>query len=157
VFVGRIEESKGLHLLCKAMALCESPTNLELTVFGNIVDEDYYKRCRSIFNFEHVPPISRSELERRLIDYDVLVLPSLFSEMQSMVLLQSILQNIPVIASDAIGNVELISQFKFGYLFKYNDFVNLSRVITEFYEKGVTCNLVENFDVDNSVLNAYEL
>ncbi len=130
VFVGRIEKAKGLKLLCEALR----DLDLDLTVYGNVVDQDYFEECKILYEFNFIGVIDRLELSDRLTDYDLLVLPSMFSEMSSMILNQAIIQGVPVLASDAHGNLEGLSKNSGkNLLFKYNDSEDLKNKLVMFY------------------------
>lgn len=133
LFVGRIEKQKGLHLLCKAMNHI-STKSIELDVFGNIVDQPYYSECKKEYEFNYKGSISREELLLKLPEYDFLVLPSVFTEMYSMILQESINAQLPVIASSAKGNVDQIRDNQNGFIFNYNDSEHLAVVIDKAYD-----------------------
>jgi glycosyltransferase involved in cell wall biosynthesis len=132
LFVGRIEYQKGLHLLCKAMNLIEIE-GLQLDVAGNKVDEEYYNLCKSEYTFNYLAVLPRSQLLSSFHQYDFLILPSVFTEMYSLVLREAFYESLPVIASAAKGNVDVVKEGKNGFIFKYNDHQDLARVIDEAY------------------------
>lgn len=133
LFVGRIEHQKGLHLLCKAMHLIDTK-DLTVDVFGNIVDENYYKRCRNIYNFNYQGSIPHSQLLEKFHDYDFLVLPSIFTEMFSLVLNEAFYERLPVIVSTAKGNKDVVEDGVNGFLFEYDDAGSLAKTIDKAYD-----------------------
>ena len=132
LFVGRIERQKGLHLLCKAMNSI-STENIELDVFGNIVDENYYKACTNKYSFNFKGTLPLEELLGILKDYDFLIMPSVFTEMYSMMIKDAFHYQLPVIGSAAKGNVDAINEGKNGFIFSYDDHHDLARVIDKAY------------------------
>jgi glycosyltransferase involved in cell wall biosynthesis len=132
VFVGRIEKQKGLLLLCKAMNLLKK--NIELDVFGNIVDQSYHRECISEYSYTFKGTLPLKDLLSLLHEYDFLVMPSVFTEMSSMMIKDAFLYRLPVIASSAKGNVDVIAVRKNGFIFEYNDYEDLARVIDEAYD-----------------------
>jgi glycosyltransferase involved in cell wall biosynthesis len=132
LFAGRIEKQKGLHLLCMAMRSIKT-IKIELDVFGNIVDENYFKQCEKKYAFNFKGSISREELLSKLHEYDFLILPSVFTEMYSMILQESIYSHLPVIASSAKGNTAAVKENKNGFIFNYDDDKDLARVIDKAY------------------------
>jgi glycosyltransferase involved in cell wall biosynthesis len=132
LFVGRIESQKGLHLLCKAMNLIENK-KIQLDVAGNKVDEVYYGSCKSLHPFNYIGVLLRSQLLSSLSNYDFLILPSVFTEMYSLVIREAFYENLPVIASAAKGNVNVIKEGKNGFIFNYDDYKDLASVINKAY------------------------
>lgn len=132
VFIGRVETQKGLLLLCKAMTKITMQA-IKLDVFGNIVDEQYFKKCHKEFPFNFKGIIPRKELLSKLTDYDFLILPSVFTEMYPLVIQEAFAANLPVIASAAKGNVDMIKEEKNGFIFNYDDYQNLASIIDKAY------------------------
>lgn len=131
VFVGRIEKQKGLLLICKAMNLIKR--NIDLDVFGNVVDEAYNEKCKSEYSFNFRGTLPLKDLLSLLDEYDFLVMPSVFTEMSSMMIKDAFLCHLPVIASSAKGNADVIMVGKNGFIFEYNSYKDLARVIDEAY------------------------
>lgn len=133
LFVGRIEEQKGLHLLCKAMKLI-SVKELTLNVAGNIVDEQYFEDCVREYSFDYLGVLPRSQLLSSLCSYDFLILPSVFTEMYSLIVREAFYEQLPVIASAAKGNMEVIKENRNGFIFEYDNYKDLARVLDKAYE-----------------------
>jgi len=156
VFVGRIQHQKGLHLLCEAMRKI-STNGIEIDVYGNVVDENYFKTCQDIFSFNYIGIIARQELLALLPNYDFLVLPSVFTEMYPMVIQEAFSAGIPVIASAAKGNVDVISEAKYGFIFDYNDHIALAKVIDKAYNLKESGWVPEFKTSDNSSNNILQI
>jgi glycosyltransferase involved in cell wall biosynthesis len=60
-------------------------------------------------------------------------MPSVFTEMNSMMIKDAFNYNLPVIASAAKGNLDVIREGKNGFIFNYDDHKDLARVIDEAY------------------------
>lgn len=133
LFVGRIENQKGLHLLCNAMNII-SQKEIQVDVFGNIVDEKYYQRCRKIYGFNYKGSVPREELLRRFRTYDFLILPSIFTEMNSLALREAFYEELPVIVSAAKGNVDVVNEGEDGFIFEYENSADLAKVIGNAYD-----------------------
>lgn len=131
LFVGRIEYQKGLHLLCKAMTLLEE--GIQLDVAGNKVDEAYFDSCKSESRFNYLGVIPREHLLSSFQDYDFLILPSVFTEMYSLVVREAFYEHLPVIASAAKGNVDVIKEGENGFIFNYDDYKDLASVTDKAY------------------------
>ena len=133
IFVGRIEKQKGLYLLCKALRILNL-LNIELDVYGNIVDANYYNRCEKEFRFNYMGSVPRRELINTFSRYDFLILPSIFTEMNSLVLREALYEQLPVIVSDAKGNKDVIAEGLNGFLFEYANAKDLAATIERAYK-----------------------
>ncbi|MDQ2719752.1 MAG: glycosyltransferase [Bacteroidota bacterium] len=132
LFIGRIQYQKGLHLLCGAMNLIHSK-NLELDVYGNKVDEGYFDKCLQEYAFKYKGSVTRDNLMAQIKTYDFLVLPSVFTEMYPLVILDALHRHLPVIASTAKGNKDVIINGVNGFLFEYDDAGDLAKTIDKTY------------------------
>lgn len=132
LFIGRIQHQKGLHLLCKAMHLIEDK-NIELDVYGNRVEESYFEICVQKYTFNYKGTTERETLMNIIKDYDFLVLPSVFTEMYPLVIMDALHRHLPVIASAAKGNKEVIINEENGFLFDYDNAKDLAKTIDKAY------------------------
>jgi len=133
LFVGRIEKKKGLHLICDALNRVSEP-QIQLDVYGNIVDQDYYTSCQKAFNFNYKGLLPRNELIQQFSHYDFLVLPSVFTEMNSLVLREAFYEQLPVIVSTAKGNKDVVTDGVNGFLFEYDNAKDLASTIDKAYD-----------------------
>lgn len=132
IFVGRIQHQKGLHLLCEAMNQTDEK-DVELDVYGNKVDDSYFHRCLKKFSFNYRGVISSELLKQQFKNYDFLVLPSVFTEMYPLVIMDAFHRELPVIASSAKGNKDVVADGINGFLFDYNNSKDLARTIDKAY------------------------
>jgi glycosyltransferase involved in cell wall biosynthesis len=132
LFVGRIQHQKGLHLLCKAMNNLGTK-DIQLDVYGNITDQDYYDRCAKSYSFNFKGTTGYFQLLAILKEYDFLVLPSVFTEMYSMIIKDAFYEQLPVIASSAKGNSDAIIDGINGFLFDYDNARDLAVKIDKAY------------------------
>jgi glycosyltransferase involved in cell wall biosynthesis len=128
VFVGRINESKGLHVLLKAMN--EIPSEkISLDIFGPISDEQYASEWKSFSssmeNVRWMGVIQPQKILNTLIHYNVLCLPSVICEMSPLVIQEAHAVGVPVIASNVYGNAEQIIDEENGWLFNFDDSYDL--------------------------------
>ncbi len=128
LFVGRIEPQKGLHLLCKAMNKINTK-DIILDVYGNVADKNYFDKCVAEYDFNFLGTTNRLELLKQLPLYDFLILPSVFPEMYSMIVKDSFYEGLPVIASASKGNRNAIVEEKNGFIFEYDNYEDLAKVI----------------------------
>ncbi|CAN5338934.1 hypothetical protein BH11BAC5_BH11BAC5_30200 [soil metagenome] len=132
LFVGRIQHQKGLHLLCKAMNEIETK-NISLDVYGNIVDKAYFDNCVKDYSFNFKGTTNYLQLLEELKKYDFLVLPSVFTEMFSLIIKDAFYEQLPVIGSAAKGNKDAIKDGDNGFVFKYNSASDLAKTIDKAY------------------------
>ena len=132
LFVGRIEYQKGLHLLCAAMAQ-NNEAEIQLDVYGNIIDQAYFDACYKKYPFNFKETVSYPNLMQILREYDFLVMPSVFTEMYSMMIKDAFYAQLPVIASTAKGNRDAVRDGINGFLFTYNDSKALAFTIKKAY------------------------
>ncbi len=129
IFIGRISAFKGLHILIEALK--NIPNDLfKLDIFGELGDDSYTKNCIDssalITSIRWKGTIRDEEKYRLLPTYDLLLLPSTFSEMSPLVIQEAYAAGIPVLASDVYGNAEQITDGENGWLFKFNDAADLT-------------------------------
>jgi glycosyltransferase involved in cell wall biosynthesis len=123
VFLGRIQPQKGVHLIIEAF---QSFTEQEvlIDIYGKEETSDYYKKC--VADVENMPNVflkgmmERAAVVETLAGYDMLCLPSVFSEMSPLVIQEAFAAGIPVLASKVYGNMEQIKHGVNGLLFNFN-------------------------------------
>ncbi|MEO6707249.1 MAG: glycosyltransferase [Ginsengibacter sp.] len=133
LFVGRIQYQKGLHLLCNAMNRVETK-NISLDVYGNIVEQKYFENCKRDYSFKFKGTTNYFQLLENLKEYDFLVLPSVFTEMYSLIIKDAFYEKLPVIASSAKGNRDAINDGVNGFLFGYDNAKDLAKTIDKAYQ-----------------------
>jgi glycosyltransferase involved in cell wall biosynthesis len=138
VFVGRLQPQKGVHLLIEA-AKSFPGEKLTVDIYGIEEDTVYYRECRAAVdgtpNIRLMGPLNRDKVVAKLTEYDILCLPSTFSEMSPLVIQEAFAAGIPVLASRVMGNAEQITPGKNGLLFAFKSAddlrTQLNRLITE--------------------------
>lgn len=120
VFVGRLEEIKGIHVLLDAFKMMPDE-HLKIVGTG-VLDEQVRSRVNkeSIKNIELLGFRERTELNQILKASKALIMCSQWYETFGMVIAEAYSNGIPVIVGD-IGNIkDLVIDGKTGVLFKYN-------------------------------------
>ena len=124
VFIGRIGRLKGLHLLLEAV-LGLPEDKISLHIYGQPCDADYEKDLRhksgSHSNIQWKGKVLQENVLPVLREYDILCLPSTFSEMSPLVIQEAFAAGLPVLASDVYGNAEQIKHNKNGWLFEFKN------------------------------------
>lgn len=128
LFVGRIQHQKGLHLLCKAMNQIEIK-DICLDVYGNVIDQKYFDNCKESYSFNFKGTTNYFQLLSILKEYDFLILPSVFTEMYSLIIKDAFYEGLPVIASAAKGNKDAVTNGVDGFLFDYDNADDLAKTI----------------------------
>lgn len=134
VFIGRISYLKGLHLLLEALKQLDAE-KIQLDIYGAHREDDYAAHCRELsggmHNVQWKGEIAGEQVIPMLSAYDLLCLPSTFSEMSPLVIQEAYAAGIPVIASDAPGNAAQIRDGINGWLFKFKDAAHLSEKLND--------------------------
>lgn len=136
LYVGRIEDYKGLHVLLKSLRLIRVP--VELLIIGPMVGEPNYHRKimrliteiseKTVHKVVYLGPKKSRELLQYYQSASVVVMPSL-SESFGNVILESLACETPVIASSVGGIPEIISSYENGILVPPNNEVKLAEAI----------------------------
>lgn len=140
VFLGRISKIKGLHLLLKALAGI-AKEHYVLDIYGPINTTDiYYQECQSYIKKYQVNANFKGSIPRELVkstlySYDLMVLPSLFSEMAPLVIQEAKAVGLPVLGSNVPGITEQVKHGKTGFIFPFNDYLKLRSQITDILVK----------------------
>jgi len=115
LFVGRLEEYKGIIFLLAAMK--ELADNFVLRIAGEGRDG---QRAAQIVagdaRFVFLGQLNNERLQTEYRQADVLVLPTLTYENQPTVILEAMAAGVPVLASDLGGISELVEENKTGWL-----------------------------------------
>ncbi|MEJ7610058.1 MAG: glycosyltransferase [Ferruginibacter sp.] len=124
IFIGRIAHFKGLHILLEALKYID-PQRLSLDIYGTDPHDEYSEGLRSFSaemkNVNWKGPIPPGNVVSVIGHYDMLCLPSAFSEMSPLVIQEAFAVQVPVLASDVYGNAEQIQDGENGWLFRFKD------------------------------------
>lgn len=129
VFIGRISEVKGVHLLIDAISKIDCST-ISLYIYGPETSNEYVRVCKqkssSLPNIHWMGVIRSRDVTAELSKYHVLCLPSIFSEMSPLVIQEAFAAGLPVLASNVYGNAEQIKEGVNGWLFNFKNSDHLS-------------------------------
>ena len=114
LYVGRIEERKGVHTLLKAFGQIAVKTGLSLTIVGT-GEEEYLAFLKGIindFNLESLVTftgqVPREDLAAVFASHDIFVFPSEWEEPFSLTLIMALASGIPVIGTLTGGSKEIL-------------------------------------------------
>jgi glycosyltransferase involved in cell wall biosynthesis len=138
-YVGRIDPSKGFHVILKALELIPKGDSCELHIFGaprNPWDEEYHNKTltnyRGIARVVSHGLVHHNQIEKAFSKIDVLIVPSLLPEAFGMVVQESFSAGRPVIVSDVGGLRELVRNGVDGFIVERNNRESLAEAMNKF-------------------------
>lgn len=134
LFVGQLEEHKGIGFLLDVFETLEVPAQLIIAGEGTMRDE-IKRRAKLDKRISYLGYISTSQLVNCLGVADALVVPSLCYENSPTVIYEALEAGIPVLASDIGGVGELVQDGRNGYLFQPGSIQDAIEKITIMDEK----------------------
>lgn len=121
-FLGRLDPSKGVHLLIRALR-GNPQLPVRLDIFGvaqGEADRSYAKRLAKLASGDRriafLAPIPNGQVVERLQEYDLLAVPSQWLETGPIVVLEAFAAGIPVVGSNLGGIAELVEHGVNGWL-----------------------------------------
>lgn len=128
IYIGRICRIKGLLLLLNALKELGQGI-FSLDIFGNVTEQDYYQECLDLTkgqsNIHWRGVVEQEAVVDTLLNYDVLVFPSIVQEMSPFVTYEAFAAGLPVLASDILEARAVIKKDINGWIFKMNDIDSL--------------------------------
>lgn len=140
-FLGFLAHHKGVHILIDAYKKLQSP-HASLIFFGSSSPE-YMKTIKSMAkgtDIEFHGPYHSSDLPGIFEQIDVLVTPSINYENYPFVLHESLIHEVPVIASDLGGMKEKIEDDFNGFTFAAGDVNELSSIMQKIVDNPEILN-----------------
>ncbi|HPH93225.1 MAG TPA: glycosyltransferase [Ferruginibacter sp.] len=124
IFIGRLQPQKGVLMLINAVSTF-SPDQLTLDIYGKEErNSAYFDQCIiAVNNASHINwngALNREDVLNVLGRFDMLCLPSAFSEMSPLVIQEAFAAGVPVLASRVYGNAEQVEHAVNGLLFDFN-------------------------------------
>lgn len=129
LFAGRIRVEKGVLVLLKAIdrLVQQQQNNIHVHIFGN-GDGAYIEELKSFLQEKQLTSyvtfhgkVSQEELISHYDSSDIMLVPSLWSEPFGLVVAEAMARELPVIASNAGGPAEMITDGIDGLLVKPGD------------------------------------
>jgi glycosyltransferase involved in cell wall biosynthesis len=151
LYAGRLYPEKGLDTIIEAMIELvngQGKRNIRLSVAGSGSIE-YENQLRQLVNQTGLTDnvlflgwVRPAEMPALLRDSDVLVLPSIWPEPFSRVLLEGMISGLVVLATRTGGTPEIIIDRENGLLFTPNDPEDLAKKIIHLVEDPDSCNRI---------------
>ena len=140
-YMGRIDPSKGLHIMLEAAELLQDGPLFELHIFGaarNPWDEEYRKKSLSGFRgkakvFDH-GLIAHDKLLEVFAKIDILVVPSILPEAFGLVVAEAFSAGRPVIVFNSGALPEQVKDGVNGFIVERNDTRALSEAMQKFID-----------------------
>ncbi|KAM3113961.1 glycosyltransferase family 4 protein [Phormidesmis sp. 146-33] len=147
LFVGRLDERKGLRYLLEALPIVLAKQSVRLRIVGKgILELEIRTQCKDL-RLESVVDflgfVTKEELANEYATCDVFVLPAIVdskgdTEGLGVVLIEALAHEKPVIASAVGGIVDVICSGKTGWLIPEKDPVALAQAILTVLEDPVS-------------------
>jgi glycosyltransferase involved in cell wall biosynthesis len=120
-FVGRLIDQKGLNYLIRAIAKLKDE-NLSCLIIGEGKEKEKFKKIAKNLKIENLIFFlgRRNSAWRYMKNFDILILPSLGEGMPN-VILEAMIQEVPVIATNVGGIPEIIVDGENGFLVEPRD------------------------------------
>lgn len=124
IFLGRLDPTKGIHVLLDAMRIAPE-LNARLDIYGVLQGTGgvrYLERLKTLMGqdgrISFNAPVSARDVVSTIRKYDVLAVPSQWLETGPMVVMEAFAAGVPVIGSNLGGIAELVRQQVDGLLVK---------------------------------------
>lgn len=152
--VGRISSSKGTELALDYFNRLNLP-NAKLFVYGRGETQEYENKLKKRYSSSKIVFKGFKKPEEIYQELDVSIIPSLWNEPFSRILIESYAYGIPVLASSRGGIPENVIEGKTGYLFEPTDResfeAKLKKLLKTHFDKEFIRNFASNFSVDKHV------
>ena len=136
LFVGRLVERKGLHVLLEAIKLISNQLNCKLVIIGDGPQRNELEKLSKALEIDSIVSflghVSQKELIEAYQSSDIFVLPSISGEVQPFVLLEAIAFQKPFIATKVGGIPDLERQGLFGYFVEPNNPIAIADAMLDF-------------------------
>lgn len=129
LFVGRLNEYKGVHILINAFKQLKQK-NIYLHIVGQGKEkEELKKEAKDRSNIRFYGFLSGSELIKLYKIANILIAPSIWYETFGIVIIESFKYSTPVIASNIGGFPELVENGHNGFLFEPGNVDELKKIL----------------------------
>lgn len=139
IFVGRIDENKGLDILLKSLSLLKD-LNWTLNIVGNGPQKEKMIKISNKYSLtDKTNFLGRLENEKtiKMIEMaDLLILPSKFKEGWGTVINEALMVGTPVLCSDICGASTLFNQSNFSQTFKTQSVKSLVAKLNYWIKRG---------------------
>ena len=144
-FIGRMNPSKGLHLLLNALSdySLKNKFKLDVTTIKDLSALEYYTKMKNQFLKAELgnwnENLAHQEINKQMEKWDLLVLPSNY-EVAPLVILEANAKGIPVLGSDYPAIAEMIEKGKNGATFKNKSTEDLAKELEKIVQNPKILN-----------------
>jgi len=150
-FIGVISPTKGIEFVLERLKELNLP-NVKLLIYGRGINKEYEKKLKVKYSFQDIVFKGFKEPKEIYKEIDITVIPSLWHEPFSRVLIESYSYGVPVLASNRGGIPENVIEGKTGFTFdpdKKGDFEEKLIKLVKLYSSGsFDINFLKNFAKD---------
>jgi glycosyltransferase involved in cell wall biosynthesis len=146
-YIGRIDSSKGLHILLSAAELLPDDRVCEIHIFGgarNAGDQEYLQKTLAQYKGKAVVYshgiIEQGKMAEAYAKIDVLVVPSRLPEAFGLVVMEAFSTGRPVVVADIGALAENIRDGVDGFVVERNDHNSLALAMQRFIERPQLIN-----------------
>jgi glycosyltransferase involved in cell wall biosynthesis len=153
LYIGRITSEKGLHILLDALFTLNCD-DYRLDIYGPTADikyeQDLKYKSKGYGNINWKGTLVHDEIIKVMINYDLLCMCSIITEMSPLIIQESFAAGLPVLASNVPGNKEVISDEVNGLLFKNGSKENLREQLKRcFLNSSILTDIRNNIRISN--------
>lgn len=147
LFVGRLEESKGIHILHEVFKQLADQFSLSIIGSGSL---NTLISCSKQKNIKYLGYVENEKLSKFYQTHDMLIVPSI-EEPWGLIVEEAAANHLPLLVSDRVGSrIDLIEKNDLGLVFKSNDKQELINTINnlqngDMYEK--LCQNVSQYNL----------
>jgi glycosyltransferase involved in cell wall biosynthesis len=145
--IGSIYSLKGQTVLIEALSKIKD-LEIKIEFIGNIIERNYYCKMLKLIdtyklsdNIQYLGELTKKDVIDKIMDADCVVITSK-EEGQSLVLLEALYLEKPVITTKVGVATEIIDNNINGLLYDYGDSNSLSKLILELYENKKLYNSI---------------
>lgn len=147
IYVGHLNEEKGIKLLISAFNNMKGDHNILLTLIGSCEDQEMIELIESSNGICYKGEISPNEIPLILEKQHIFVFPSFWKgEGYPGAMIEAMLAGLPIISSNWRYLNELVINDYNGYLVKVNDEKSLTKAINQFINDE---NKINNFGTNS--------
>ena len=138
LFVGEMDKRKGLDTLLKAIqnkVFNEKKIHIIIVGSGDKSYKDNFIRACKKSNYLFSYLGFRKDIDKLMLNCDILIVPSIYNESFGMVLLEAYRAKIPIVSTNIGGMKEVILENKSALVFKPNDWEGLGKNVNAIITK----------------------
>lgn len=137
LYAGQLDYHKGVHVLIDAVKRVKAD-NLRLKIYGSgpEIASRYFKEiAKNDSRILFCGVYKENEISKVFSQADVLIIPSIWHENNTIVMREAIASHIPCVVSNAGGMVEKIRDGENGFVFRMGDSAHLQNIIEQLIAK----------------------